>query len=186
MNKLTPSRQLTATPNGSVLLDKGVIRRIYERRVRLAKGRKPTDAQKESASAFDALRRRGSQICITHQTANILRTRPQRFASALLAFTIELQKGNYHRRWARRLRELSFSREDAVILAYGNFGVNSISSLVAVQTIITTDQKLVANYDYRQAEIELRFARMIQNLAEPYSKFELPEVLTVASYLESH
>lgn len=185
MNKFTPNRQLTVTPSESVLLDKGVIRRIYERRVRLAKGRKPTEAQKESASVFDVLRRR-SQICITHQTANILRTRPQRFASALLAFTIELQKGPYHRRWARRLRELSFSREDAVVLAYGNFGVNSVSNPVTVQTVVTTDQKLVANYNYRQAEIESRFMQMTQNLAEPYSKLKLPEVLSVASYLELH
>lgn len=182
MNESTQS-QITSVPAKSVLLDKGVVRRIYERRVRLAKGRKPTEAQRESASAFDMLHRRGIQINITHQTANILRTRPPRFASSLLTLTTELQKGPYHRRWARRLREQSFSREDAVILSYGSFGVNSESNLAAIQTIITTDQKLVANYDHRKSEIESRFAQMIQNLAEPYSMLDLPEVLSVANYL---
>lgn len=184
MNESTQSQHPSSTSAENVLLDKGVIRRIYERRVRLAKGRKPTDAQKESAKAFDLIRRRGCQISITHQTANILRTRPERFASSLLAFTTELQKGAYHRRWARRLREMSFSREDAVVLAYGSFGMNSFSNLVTVHTLLTTDLKLVANYEHQQVEIESRFIQMTQHLPEPYSTAELPEVLAVTNYLE--
>lgn len=184
MKKTTPNPQSNSELPEIVLLDKGVIRRVYERRVRLARKRRPTDAQKECAEVFDLFHRQGKRICITRKTANILRTRPARYVGSLLSVTCELQKGRYLRRWARRLREVSFSREDAIILAYGSFGLSPRSNLVPVEMIVTTDLKLVANFEHRKAEIESRFERTTQHLLDPYSTLELPAVLSAAEVLK--
>src|SRR5262245_9093721 len=128
MNSLSQSRlmpketRLIFQPT-SVLLDKGIVRRIYEFQVRVAKGMAPTSAQIESVKILVRLRNRGSHIYITQQSAQILRKRPSVYAMAILSNMEVLQKGRYLRRWARRLRGMTFSREDAIVLAYGSFGV---------------------------------------------------------------
>ncbi len=103
----------------SVLLDKNVIRRVYEFRVRVAQGRPPTFSQAEAASAYARLRALQQQLYLTLESANVLQLRPPRYAARLLAQTLVLRKGRYLRRWARRLRGFVFSREDAVVLTYG-------------------------------------------------------------------
>jgi len=65
---------LTSRP-GSVLFDKGVIRRVYERRVRLAAGRPPTLLQFEAAGAYARVASFTNSLWITEQTANILHLR---------------------------------------------------------------------------------------------------------------
>lgn len=92
----------------SVLFDKNVIRRVYERRVRLALGQPPTLLQAEAANAYDRLCALTNRLYINEQIANILQRRPAVFASAFLADTRILKKARYLRRWARRLRELCF------------------------------------------------------------------------------
>src|SRR2546427_562411 len=98
----------------SVLFDKGVIRRVYERWVRLALGALPTPAQVEAATVYAQLRPPPRRLYITKQPAHILHRRPPLFAAPFLAETYPLQKGRYLRRWARRLRELTFAPEDAI------------------------------------------------------------------------
>ena len=61
----------------SVLFDKGVIRRMYKRRVRLVLGEPPTLSQAEAASVYAQMCTRTSRLYITQQTAHILhRVRP--------------------------------------------------------------------------------------------------------------
>ena len=50
------------------------------------------------------------------------------------------------RQWARRLRDSEFSPEDAIILAYGSFGITSDLSNIGIEAIVTTDLKLAAKY----------------------------------------
>ena len=106
------------------------------------------------------------------------------FAGPILNKTQELKKGRYLRRWGRRLKRMSFSREDAIILAYGNFGLNADGRLAAVEAIITTDLRLAAHFNDKRAEIESRSKRMTENLQPPYSTLELPVVLTAAEVLK--
>ena len=54
----------------SVLFDKGVIRRVYERRVRLALGVPPTPAHVEAANVYAQLYP-SRRLYITGQTAHI-------------------------------------------------------------------------------------------------------------------
>src|SRR5881409_1072021 len=97
----------TFQPN-SVLFDKGVIRRVYERRVRLALSKPPTVLQVEAANSYAYVATVVKRLYITEQTSNILKRRTQIFAAPLLAETRPLKKARYLRRWARRLTEFGF------------------------------------------------------------------------------
>jgi hypothetical protein len=92
----------------------------------------------------------------------------QIFAEPLLADTRPLKKARYLRRWARRLKDFAFSSEDAIVLAYGSFGLDVESMTVGVDAIITTDIRLAEHYERKRAEIENRFNDMILNLPESY------------------
>ena len=173
---------MTSQPS-SILLDKGVIRRIYEFQVRVAKGLSPTPSQIEAVKVLVRLQHARNQLHITQQSANILQRRQPQYAKAILSGTGALQKGRYLRRWARRLREYAFSREDAVILAYGSFGVDLKAQSIGVGVIVTADLKLVTNFNARSAEVKERFDQMTLNLPTPYRSLSLPEVVTSATVL---
>jgi hypothetical protein len=173
---------LTFQPD-SILFDKNVIRRVYERRVRLALGQVPTLLQAEAANAYARLCTPTNRLYITEQTANILQRRPSVFADEFLTDTQALKKGRYLRRWARRLRELSFSPEDAIVVAYASFGVDLTRQAVGVEAIVTGDLKLVAHFNAKQEEIRERFEDMISSLSTPYQTLELPAIMTPTNIL---
>jgi hypothetical protein len=156
---------------------------MYERRVRLVLGKPPTVLQVEAANSYDYVSTITNRLYITEQTANILKRRTEIFAAPLLAETRPLKKARYLRRWARRLTDFAFSSEDAIVLAYGSFGLDVESKTVGVDAIITTDIRLAEHYERRQAEIKNRFNDMIVNLPEPYAALRLPQVLTTAVIL---
>ncbi len=167
----------------SVLFDKGVIRRVYERRVRFALSAPPTPAQVEAANVYAQLCTPPRRLYITAQTAHILRRRPPLFAAPFLAETYPLQKGRYLRRWARRLRELTFAPEDAIVVAYGSFGIDGRIPSIGVEAIVTNDLKLATHFHARYTEIVNRFRDMIAQLPEPSAALTLPAVVTTASLL---
>jgi hypothetical protein len=167
----------------SVLLDKGVIRRVYERRVRVALSAAPTPAQVEAANVYAQLCLPPRRLYITAQTAHILRRRPPLFAAPFLAETYPLEKGRYLRRWARRLRALMFAPEDAIVVAYGSFGIDLRGPSIGVEAIVTNDLKLAAHFHAHYGEIAHRFHEMIARLPPPYAALTLPAVVTTASIL---
>ena len=85
----------------SFLFDKGVIRRVYERRVRLALREPPTLLQVEATNAYARIAALTDRLYITEQTANILIRRTSIFAASILTDTQPLKKGRYLRRWGR-------------------------------------------------------------------------------------
>ena len=172
-----------SSPPRSILFDKGVIRRVYERRVRLARGEPPTPSQVEAANVYAQLSTTSHQLYITAQTEQILRRRPAVFSESFLTEMRTLQKGRYLRRWARRLRELMFSPEDAIVVAYGSFGIDVNVAQVGVQTLVTNDLRLARHFQAHQAEIARRFGEMKAQLPEPYVILTLPDVVTTTSIL---
>jgi hypothetical protein len=172
----------TFQPNNA-LFDKGVIRRVYERHVRLALSRPPTVLQVEAANSYAYIATVANHLYITVQTSNILKRRTPIFAAPILAGTRPLKKARYLRRWARPLTEFGFSSEDAIVLAFGSFGLDLESQTVGVDAIITTDIRLANRYNQRHPEIKVRFNDMIVNLPEPYSQLTLPQVVTTATVL---
>lgn len=171
------------SPPGSVLFDKGVIRRVYEGRVRLAAGATPTLLQVEAAGAYARAASLAGSLWITEQTANVLRLRPSVFALSILSDCGTFRKGRYLRRWARRLCDFGFSPEDAVVLAYGSFGVSADGAQVGADTVVTADLKLALRYENSFAEIERRFGDMVSALPGVYATLTLPRVLTTADVL---
>jgi len=167
----------------TILLDKSVVRRVYENRMRLAEGNTPTLLQAEAANAYSRLRVLKLQPYITQETEHVLQLRPLIYAARILSQTKALRKGRYLRRWARRLRGFVFTREDAVILAYASFGVDLDSRNVGVDVIITGDLGLATNFNTRYAEIKERFDMMTPNLPESYRSLLLPEIVTPAIVL---
>jgi hypothetical protein len=156
---------------------------VYERRVRLALDKPPTLLQVEAANSYAYVATIANRLHITEQTSNILKRRTQLFAAPLLADTRPLKKARYLRRWARRLTEFAFSSEDAIILAYGSFGLDVESGKIGVDAIITTDNGLAEHYERRHAEIKNRFDDMIVNLPKPCAQVMLPQVVTTAMVL---
>ena len=156
---------------------------MYERRVRLVLGKPPTVLQVEAANSYEYVATIATRLYITEQTANILKRRTEVFAAPLLAETRPLEKARYLRRWARRLKDFAFSSEDAIVLAYGSFGLDVELKTVGVDAIITTDIRLAEHYGRRHPEIKNRFDDMIVNLPESYAALRLPQVLTTAAIL---
>ncbi len=172
----------SALPNG-VLFDKGVIRRVYERRMRLALNLPPTVLQTEAANAYARFKALTSNLFITEQTFNILKLRTPVFAAPLLADAKPLLKGRYLRRWARRLRDFGFSPEDAIVIAYGSFGVSPDRTSVGVDVIVTTDIKMSARYGNNFDVIQSRFSDLVTNLSPAYAALRLPQVKTTVYVL---
>jgi hypothetical protein len=142
-----------------VLLDKGVVRRVYEARVRRALGQPPTPLQAEAANVWAHLRARNTHLYITEQTEHILQRRSPLFATALLTQTRALKKGRYLRRWARRLREMGFTPEDAIVIAYGSFGLDLQLQRIGVEAVMTNDLKLIANFHARLSAVRDHFTQ---------------------------
>ncbi len=84
---------------------------------------------------------------------------------------------------ARRLRDFGFSPEDAVVLAYGSFGVSADGSQVGAEAIVTADLRLAARYADNYAELEQRFRDMVTALAGVYATLRLPQVFTTTDVL---
>jgi hypothetical protein len=76
-----------------------------------------------------------------------------------------------------------FSPEDARMIAYASFGVDSNSQLAEIEVFVTNDKKLATNFRVESAKIEARFNQMIGDLTHPYSKLQLPVVKTTAEVL---
>ncbi len=162
----------------SILLDKGVVRRVYEAQLRRSQGRLPTPEQMEAVEAFAQLVQASYQLHIAEASANILQRRRPQFAKTILLHTAVLNKGRYQRRWARRLRSFVFTREDAVIVAYGSFGVGPAQSERGADYIVTTDLRMVTNFHTHFAAIKHRFDQMIVHLPAPYQQAALPQIIT--------
>jgi hypothetical protein len=151
--------------------------------MRLALGKPPTVLQVEAANSYAYVASIANHLYITEQTSNVLKRRTPIFAAPILADTRPLRKARYLRRWARRLTEFGFSSEDAIVLAYGSFGLDVESQTVGIEAIITTDIRLADRYTQRHPEINNRFHDMIKNLPEAYKQLRLPQVLTTATVL---
>lgn len=167
----------------SVLFDKGVIRRVYEHRVRLLLGKPPTLLQIEAANAYERVNSLTNSLWITEQTANILNLRTPTIARLLLADCRTLRKGRYLRRWARRLRGFDFSPEDAIVVAHGSFGIADDLTQIGAEMIVTIDLKLAARYEENFSDIERRFRDMVSALPAAYATLTLPRVMTTADVL---
>jgi hypothetical protein len=163
----------------SFLLDKGVLREALRGLVQEELGLPLPGRQREAYDTVRAIIAEAAVAYVTQETYHIL-TRPQNavVASTFLPYWWVLRPGKYLKRWARRLREERFSREDALILSNASFGMDEIHQTFGAEVVVTTDKAMKERYEAGFARIEQRFRRMTQRLKEPYCNALLPDVMT--------
>ncbi len=90
------------------------------------------------------------------------------------------QAGKYFKRWARRLRQLGFTREDAKVLSLGTFSTDEAGDILGVEAIVTLDRRVANHYAARRAELQRQLAAMCGKLPEPYCRAALPAMRSPA------
>jgi hypothetical protein len=160
------------------LLDKGIVRRVFESVIRLAANRPPTEDQLQAVSVYQALLVTGKKVCVTPESANSARRRDERIATTLLNPLVVLVPGRYLRRWARRLRQHGVTREDAVIVAYASFGLDSAARELGAEVLVTLDGGLITRYRDVEGTLSVRFRRMVSHLLPPMRHATLPKLLS--------
>jgi hypothetical protein len=113
----------------SYLLDKNVIRRLLKGLLLLDKA----SAEEQLAVAlWVKLRQVGCRLYMSTETAHLLAQFATYREVGLIVNSLGvLRAGRYFKRWARRLREHGFAREDAKILSMGTFGTDAEGSSLA-------------------------------------------------------
>jgi hypothetical protein len=159
------------------LLDKNVIRRAITGIARAEFGRPLTREEDDCLSLLHEARKSNLRLFISIEAFNILqRLSKQLEVQVFLASTEILQAGRYFKRWARRLREYSFTSEDAKILSLGSFGTDEVGELLGVHAVITLDQHFINNYHTNLASLQRRLKAMAAQLSSPFCQATLPDV----------
>ncbi len=159
----------------SYLLDKNIARRIIEGLTHL----ESLSAEEQMVlKLWRQLLSEGHRLYIPFGAFNIL----QRFVSHIevrtfLATVEQLESARYLKRWARRLREYRFSREDALILALATYGTNSKHKMLGVDVLLTLDKPFLKNFHDNQDQLETRLLAMTTQLPPPYRFAMLPYML---------
>jgi hypothetical protein len=168
----------------AVLLDKNVVRRLYEARLRIQVGRILTPAQVGSVLVFQALISASKKMYITQETYHSAVRRSPVAGETILSHITLLSKGKYLTRWARRLRELSLTREDALIVANATFGLDVTRQTLGADLIVTLDLGLIRKFNDVGALAETRLKRMTSHLRQPYSSAKFPAILNPSEALQ--
>lgn len=87
------------------------------------------------------------------------------------------------RRWARRLRDLTFAREDALMLSLAVFGLDPQRGTLGVDWFVTTDLALLKDTQAKFHTISSHFEAMIAHLPAPYNLLVLPGLLSLDDVL---
>lgn len=157
------------------LLDKNVARRIVEG---LAWPDNLTPERAVALALWRALRQLGGRQFLSTETVNILEQWSDRREIRLFLSTVEtLYAGRYFKRWARRLREQGFSREDAKVLSLTTYGTDAPGQILGVEVLLTFDRPFVRHYEVQRPALERRLRAMTAQLLPPFRNARLPEVM---------
>lgn len=96
----------------------------------------------------------------------------------IIARTTGLYPVKYTRRWARRLREMGFGREDAYLLSLATFSTDQLEEgrILGVHVLVTYDYRLQNHFLATRPQLETRLRRMTAQLSPPYDEARLPTV----------
>ena len=164
------------------LLDKVTARYALQGFLKLAEGR---DVNDDELFTLDLLERAGPaqiDLFIALSTVHILNniaTLPK-YTHLIQLFLTQVGivfPTRYFNRWARRLRDFNFTREDAAILALASFGTNDSGTILGMHVVVTYDQPMMRQWNLRYIRIQERFSSMTHNIAIPYNQAKLPELL---------
>lgn len=166
------------------LLDKNVVRRTIEGIAQAQRGERVRPDRAACLVLLHAAAQHQFKAFITPQSLHVLEQmvgHPE--VQNFLDEVDVIQVSRYARRWARRLREHGFTREDAVVLCLGTFGTDLSGSILGVDAVVTLDLAFI-NHFYVQHEVLTRRLRaMTQQLTIPFRNALLPELWQVSQAL---
>ena len=159
------------------LFDKSVARRTIEGLVRAYRGQPLRPDQAACLALLYAGARDRFTAYITPQSLHIMeRLSARDEVRDFLAEVEVIQVIRYTRRWARRLREHGFTREDAVILSLGTFGTDLAGGILGVDAVITLDLPFINNFHTHKTTLNRRLRAMTRQLPAPFRHASLPEL----------
>jgi hypothetical protein len=163
------------------LLDKVTARNIMQGLLKLTEGREPTDVELFALDLYSRATVQGITLFILPQTEKVLQrlTNLPHFAELIhsfLARTQVAQPARYFKRWARRLRDYGFTKEDADVLALATFGTNQSADILGMHVVATFDQPMINQWTAQLEAIQKRLSSMQCNIPVPYRRAPLPQV----------
>jgi hypothetical protein len=163
------------------LLDKVTARRILEGLLKLGEARELTEDELSTLDLYARTKARELHLFISPPTENVLQcleTLP-RYAAIIHLFRKSVEVAfptNYFKRWARRLRDYGFTREDAAILALGTFSTSKEGDVLGMDFVATFDQPMIHQWTIQYPAIQSHLTSMQANLPDPYRQARLPKV----------
>lgn len=162
-------------------LDKVTARHIMEGMLKLVEERTVTSTELFALYFYQGARSGKIALFILPQTHNLLKRLEHlpRYVVIIQHFleaTQVLYPTQYFKRWARRLREYGFTKEDAEVLALATFGTTSSGDILGMHIIATCDQPMINRWTAQRTEIQRRLLNMQQHLGYPYCHVSLPIV----------
>jgi hypothetical protein len=164
-----------------LLLDKNVVRRGVNGLLRLARGQEPPPEEEIALVLLQKAAIRECKLLVAQEIVHILvRKEDNGTTIAVQTFLRRisvLKRTRYFKRWARRLRRMNFTREDAKVLSLATFGTDEAGEILSVSVIVTFDQRLISKYAHELAVIRGQFEAMMAGLEPPFCYARLPEVI---------
>jgi len=150
--------------------------------LKLGEGRELSEEELFALDLFQRAEEQGIQLFVVPQTENVLQRLEvlPRYSGVIRLFrsrTEVAMPARYFKRWARRLREYGFTREDAAVLALATFGTTSDANVLGMHFVATFDRSMINQWLVQNAAIRARLAVMQRNLSVPYRLAPLPQVL---------
>jgi hypothetical protein len=164
------------------LLDKVTARFAVQGLLKLAEGRELTERELFTLDHFARSQASDTILFISPPSANVARRLGQlpsytNVIDFFLGRVEEAVPARYFRRWARRLREHGFTREDAAILALATFGTDQAGTFLGMHEVVTYDQRMIHHWSEQEDALWERLDAMRRDLPEPYCQANLPKVL---------
>lgn len=157
------------------LLDKSIARRILEGLCNLEN---LTPDERLALDLWRWLHIKRTRMFVPGGVINILRRFSHITQVRIFLDQVEpLWPTKYVKRWARRLRQYGFTREDALTLSLATYGTDYESKSLGVAFLITLDEALIKNFVTHKRELQDRLTSMKVYLAPPYNRARLPEVV---------
>ena len=163
------------------LLDKVTARHIMEGMLKLVEGRPATSAELFALHFYQRAHSINITLFILPQTYNLLKrlNHLSRYVVPIRHFLAATQvsyPARYFKRWARRLQEYGFTKEDAAVLALATFGTTPNGDILGMHIVATSDQPMINQWRAYHGEIQKRLSNMQRNLEAPYCHVSLPTV----------
>lgn len=164
------------------LLDKVVARYTLTGLLKLTEGATITREELFSLDLF--ARAESTSLCLymAPSSARVLQRLAElpRYSTIVCRFQERVEvifPTRYYKRWARRLRDRGFTREDATVLALATFGTDEGLTVLGMHFVATYDQPLINNWIVQEEALRARLDSMQRDIPAPYRNALLPRVL---------